>query len=410
MRACSARAEPCRARAVIAGALLAACLQSATADEAEWSGYIAAEARLFPHDAVDPDQFDGAQVSLALEPEYYRRWDDGRQSFTFRPFLRLDQRDAERTHADIRELAWLMAADSWELRAGIRKVFWGVTETAHLVDIVNQTDLVENIDTEDKLGQPMLNLALIRDWGNLDLYLLPGFRERTFPGEDGRLRTPLPVDTDLTRYESAAEERRVDTALRWFRTQGIWDIGLAHFHGTSREPQLLPAVNGQGEAVFAPYYPIIDQTSLDVQATLDAWLWKLEWITRDGLGDRYSAFAGGFEYTFVGVFGSTADVGLIGEYLFDDRDAEATTLFQDDVTVGLRLAMNDMQSSELLFGMTIDRRDTRQRFYNLEASRRLGDRWKLSVEARFNSGFERSLQFNSLRNDDYVQAELAWYF
>lgn len=385
-------------------------MQYAGADEAEWSGYIAAETRLFTHDALHPDQFDGAQLSLALEPEYYRRWDNGRQSLTFKPFLRLDQRDSERTHADIRELAWLKAGDTWELRAGIRKVFWGVTETAHLVDIINQTDLVENIDTEDKLGQPMLNLALIRDWGNLDLYILTGFRERTFPGRDGRLRTPLVVDTDLTRYESGAEERRVDTAVRWFRTQGIWDIGLAHFHGTSREPQLLPTLNAQGEAVLAPYYPIIDQTSLDVQATLDAWLWKLEWITRDGMDDRYTALAGGFEYTFVGVFGSAADVGLIGEYLFDDRDMDATTLFQDDITVGLRLALNDIQSTELLFGVTIDRDDTRQRLYNLEASRRLGDRWKLSLEARFNSGLRANPVFNSLRNDDYVQAELAWYF
>lgn len=392
------------------GLLAIVWLQPVVADEGEWSGYLAAEARLFPRDALYPDQFDGVQVSLALEPEYYRRWDGGRQSLTFKPFLRLDQRDSERTHADIRELAWLKAADTWELRAGIRKVFWGVTETAHLVDIINQTDLVENIDTEDKLGQPMLNLALIRDWGNLDLYLLPGFRERTFPGQDGRLRTPLVVDTDLARYESGAQERRVDTAVRWFRSQGIWDIGLAHFHGTSREPQLLPTLNAQGEAVLAPYYPIIDQTSLDLQATLDAWLWKLEWITRDGLGDRYTAFAGGFEYTFVGVFGSAADIGLIGEYLFDDRDMDATTLFQDDITVGLRLALNDIQSSELLFGMTIDRHDTRQRFYNLEASRRLGDRWKLSLEARFNSGLGANPLFNSLRNDDYVQAELAWYF
>lgn len=385
-------------------------LSAAENVQSDWSGYVALESRWFPHSALDPEQFDGLQTSLAVEPEYYRRWDDGRQTFVFKPFARLDQRDNERTHADIRELAWLYAADDWELRAGIRKVFWGVTESVHLVDIINQTDFVENPDTEDKLGQPMINLALIRDWGNLDLFLLPGFRERTFPGEDGRLRTQPLVDTDLARYESSAEDKHIDVAVRWFKTLGDWDVGLAHFRGTSREPVLEPAFNNQGQLVLAPRYNQIDQTSLDLQATLNDWLWKLEWISRDGMGDRYTAAAGGFEYTFVGVFDSAADLGLITEYLFDDRGEQATTLFQNDVTLGLRLSLNDVQSSELLFGMTIDRDDSQQRFYNLEASRRIGERMKLSLEARFNSGLKETNVFGSLRRDDYVQAELAWYF
>lgn len=395
---------------VTLNSVVPAYVHAADEVESEWSGYLAVESRLFPHDALLAEQFDGTQTSLAVEPEYYRRWDDGHQSLTFKPFARLDQRDPERTHADIRELSWIIARQDWELRAGIRKVFWGVTETEHLVDIINQTDLVENIDGEDKLGQPMLDLALIRDWGNLDIFVLPGFRERTFPGRHGRLRSEPVVDSDLTRYESGAEDKHVDFAVRWFQTLGDWDIGLAHFHGTSREPMLNPALDTAGEPVLAPYYPLIDQTSLDLQATLESWLWKLEWITRAGMGDRYSAVTGGFEYTFVGVLDTPADIGLIGEYLFDDRNAASTTLFQDDVTVGLRLAMNDSQSTELLLGITIDRNDSRQRFYNLEASRRLGDRWKLGLEARLNSGLDTNSVFHSLHDDDYIQAELTCYF
>ena len=36
-------------------------------------------------------------------------------------------------------------------------------------------DLVENIDTEDKLGQPMLNLAFIQDSGTVDFFVMPYF-------------------------------------------------------------------------------------------------------------------------------------------------------------------------------------------------------------------------------------------
>ena len=52
-----------------------------------------------------------------------------------------------------------------KFRVGVGKVFWGVTESQHLVDIINQTDLVENIDTEDKLGQPMLETTWLQNWG-----------------------------------------------------------------------------------------------------------------------------------------------------------------------------------------------------------------------------------------------------
>ncbi|WJW75116.1 SPOR domain-containing protein [Thiohalobacter sp. IOR34] len=375
----------------------------------EWSGHVALEARLFPHDALAPRQHDGLNLSVALEPEYYREWDHGRQSFTFVPFLRLDNQDPERSHADIRELTWLKAADDWELRVGIRKLFWGVTESVHLVDIINQVDLVENIDTEDRLGQPMVNLALIRDWGTLDLFLLPGFRERTFAGREGRLRTIPYVDTSRTEYESAAGRRHVDAAIRWSHSLGDWDIGLAHFYGTSREPTLR-LDSSASSPVLTPYYPIINQTSLDLQATLGNWLWKLEGYSRSGQGDRYTAAAGGFEYTFVGIFDTVLDLGVIGEYLFDDRNNDAPTLFEDDLMLGMRLALNDVQSSELLFGVVVDRDDRRQRFYNLEASRRLGDRWKLSLEARVFTGLKAGDLFGGLRNDDYLQAEMAYFF
>jgi len=33
-------------------------------------------------------------------------------------------------------------ADDWELTTGVSKVYWGVMEAVHLVDIINQTDFV----------------------------------------------------------------------------------------------------------------------------------------------------------------------------------------------------------------------------------------------------------------------------
>jgi len=387
--------------------MLSSCCMLPNVWASDWRGYIAGEVRYFPQTPLDPRQFEGADWSLAAQPEYYKQWDDGNQFFVFTPFVRVDQKDDKRTHADIRELAWTKVADTWELKVGIGKVFWGVTESQHLVDIVNQTDLVENIDMEEKLGQPMVNLKLVQDWGTLSLFALPYFRERTFPGVDGRLRTNPPVDTDNPVYESSQKENHLDFAARWSYFYDIWDIGLSYFYGTSRDP--LFQISNDGSVLY-PVYNIINQEGLDVQATVGDWLWKLELISRDGFTPgRYTALTGGFEYTLVGVMHTQYDLGLLSEYLYDDRGQNATTPFEDDLMIGARLTLNDVQSTELLAGFIFDMHGN-SRMGILEASRRIGDAWKLSVEARgfFNIEFDDTLY--NFRNEDYVQAELAWYF
>ena len=82
----------------------------------------------------------------------------------------------------------------------------------------------------------MVNLALIRPWGTVDLFVLTGFRERTFPGQRGRLRAPLVVDSDRSAFDANGLRRQLGAAVRWSHALGDWDIGIAHFFGTSREP------------------------------------------------------------------------------------------------------------------------------------------------------------------------------
>lgn len=391
--------------------LLLSCmlLTTVTSQAGEWSGYVALEGRYFFQEGLVPSQQYSSNLSVSAEPEYYHDWDEGRQSLLFTPFLRLDQRDDERSHWDIRELQWTYAGEGWETRVGIGKVYWGVTEAWHLVDIINQTDLVENPDGEQKLGQPMLKFSGERDWGTLDFFLLPGFRERTFAGEDGRIRTHPWVDTDQASYESGAGNKRVDTALRWSHYFGDWDVGLAHFYGTGRDPLLSPGFDDKGQLVLIPFYEIIQQTSVDVQATLGSWLWKFETLYRAGMEEDFYALTGGFEYTSVGVFESSADLGMLAEIMFDQRREHATTPFNNDIFLGLRWAVNDEQSTELLFGVIYDW-ETRAKLVNLEASRRLGQDYKLSVQARAWLDVPPDDLLLPLNHDDYLEISLARYF
>ncbi|MBF0186499.1 MAG: hypothetical protein HQL50_01080 [Magnetococcales bacterium] len=375
----------------------------------EWSGHVSGELRWFPEDGLQ-GQDENLYPAFSLQAEYLREWNDGYDQFTFTPFMRVDYHDSRRTHADIRELSWVHVEENYELRMGVRKVFWGVTESQHLVDIINQSDLVESTDGEEKLGQPMFNIAFDKEWGMLDLFVLPFNRLRTYPGKDARFRTTYWVDDKQAIFESELEEWQPGVAVRWMQSFGDWDVGLSHFSGMSRDPRFIVGTRHGSETVLIPYYERIDQTGLDIQATLESWLLKLEAISRSGQGSRrYAAATAGFEYTLVGIFESDADLGFIAEYLYDDRREGAPTPFQNDLMLGMRLAMNDEQSTEALFGVITDL-DHNATLMNLEGSRRLGDSWKLSLEGRALIDISDKDPLTIWRRDQMVQLELTRYF
>lgn len=360
-----------------------------------------------PPARYDPDKKQhNQQASILLDFEFYQSWNDDQDSLFFKPYARIDQYDEQRTHFDIRELVWLHVADTWELRTGISKVFWGVNEANQLVDIINQDDQVDDISGDPKLGQPMVNLSLIKDWGIIDVFLLPGFRERTFPGKEGRLRGPFFIDTDNAQYESSAKNKHVDFALRWNHTIDDYDIGLYYFRGTSRDPRFIAGKYNNGLATLIPYYEQIDQLALDFQATREDWLWKFEAFQRRDQFDNFAALSGGFEYTFVGIFESSSDIGFIMEYSWDERDDNILNRFQNDLMIGSRFTLNDAQSSELLAGFVQDLDYGGLYSFQIEASRRLGDDWTLSMELRLFSSHKLSF----LQYDDHLQLTLEHYF
>jgi len=371
----------------------------------EYSGNAGLEWRAFSEESRTGDQ--ESNVSLSVEPEFYWEWQGGKNSITFTPFLRLDENDDERSHFDIREFEWIYVGSNWELRTGIRKVFWGVTEFQHLVDVINQKDAVEDIDGEDKLGQPMVNLSLVRDWGIIDAFLLVGFRERTFPGQEGRLRSRLLVDADNARYESEDEEKHLDIVLRWSHSIGDYDFGAYWFRGTNRDP-VLQVSNKSGGLVLVPFYEQMDQWGLDVQATLDSWLWKLEAIYRDGK-ESYWASQAGFEYTFYGLAQTNSDLGLLLEYGWDERGENGSSVFQNDISVGARLTLNDIDSTELLAGFIHDL-DYHSLSFQVEASRRFGNYWKVSIDGRFFSSDDMRDPLNSFDKDDHFQLRVERFF
>tara|TARA_B100000809_G_scaffold84307_1_gene82735 strand:- start:9 stop:1184 length:1176 start_codon:yes stop_codon:yes gene_type:complete len=376
------------------------CSQSSAV---EISGRVGVQSRLFFDDS-------SLQNSLLLEPEFYWASNSGDDAFTLKLFGRIDDTDDERSHGDIREALWLHVGDTWELRAGIGKVYWGVTESNHLVDIINQTDLVESVDGEQKLGQPLLQFTTIQDWGVLDAFVLPGFRERTFPSAGAHLSGLLPIEADAGFYQHSREQKHVDYSLRYSHAIDVFDIGVSYFWGTNRDPHLVANVSANGEIVLRPYYDQIGQLGIDVQATIGDWLWKLEAIHRDDSVRDFGAMTAGFEYTWVGIGDSVVDMGLLSEISRDSRNDQAPTPSERDIFIGARFTFNDIQSTDLLVGYSqaLDYSDSYSAF--VECSRRLGDVWKLTVDARLFHSDRESDPVYQFNNDDYASVSLEYFF
>jgi hypothetical protein len=79
------------------------------------------------------------------------------------------------------------------------------------------------------------------------------------------------------------------------------------------------------------------------------------------------------------------------------------------VVLGLRFTFNDAQSTELLASTIVDTGGDGVN-YNVEASMRLGDSWKLSMEVRGVFFVDEGTTLSSFEDDDRVRLELTRYF
>ena len=400
----------------LAGAFAALALMAAAdagAQAIDFAGKIDLQGRWYPDSPAFRHQR-SSTGGLIAEPTLYGEIAET-TSFTVTPLYRYDSADPQRTHADLRE-AYLLTfgewgENSWEIRLGFDRVFWGVAEVHNLVDIVNQVDLVEHPRDRPKLGQPMAHLTMSGDWGVAEAFLLPYHRKRTFPGPRGRHRSGYPIDDDAL-YESGAEERRVDLAFRYSNAVGLLDFGLSAFAGTSREPVFLPT----GPAgPLIPYYERIRQFGVDAQLTTEPWLYKMEAIHRGGarnlLGreEDYGALVLGLERTLYALFGSGTDLTVLAEWLYDGRGRRATTVWQNDLFVSGSLAFNDVQDTRLVAGLLGDLRHD-YRALNLELKRRLSNSWTVRLEGVVTLSADPKDLTYSGRRDSFAGVDFTFSF
>lgn len=377
---------------------------------AQWElvGSAGTEARVFFADPLAEVQPGRLSTSAKVQPELTIGLGD---DITLRgiALARADQSDPQRSYVDLREALVEWLPGRLTARVGINTVFWGVTESRHLVNIINQTDYLDDLDGDEKFGQLMaLGSYDAGGLGLFDVFVMTWARPQMYPSREGRPGVPVRVLDDSPMYESEHGEWNVDVAARWSPSLGEVYGALSYFQGTARDPQLVPG-GSIDEPTLRPRYDLIRQAGLEVQWTRGAWLWKAESIVRSGQGPTFAAVTGGFEHTTFGLFGSALDLGTILEYSYDGREDLTYNIYDNDVFGGLRLSFNDAQGTEVLTGVLQDVEDD-VTLATLEAGRRLGRGWRVELMGRlFHSGDGQDPVY-WFRRDDYVQVSLEYRF
>lgn len=151
------------------------------------------------------------------------------------------------------------------------------------------------------------------------------------------------------------------------------------------------------------------QTRLELQSVLGDWLLKFEGIYQDNPVEDFFAAIGGFEYTLVGIFQSAIDLGIVSEYACDGRTERLVWPFDKDLFRGLRFAFNDVQSTEILAGGSVDL-ETVARTFRVEAIRRFGESWKLNLELQIFDNVSEKDPLFGLDDDAFLRLDFGYFF
>ncbi|MDP2561157.1 hypothetical protein [Psychrobium sp. 1_MG-2023] len=403
--------------------LMALLLGTSANAQMQFNNHVGLEQRHFWQQPLLPQQKSN-QTNVFIDSEIYWENELGSDSLTINPFYRYDTVDDNRSQFLFKQAYWLHLGqnplgEAYEFSLGSKVVFWGVTESRHLVDIINPTDQISSPDGEDKLGQLMAQLSLIKDWGSIEFFVMPYFSQPKFQTAPARLRFPLLV-TDTPLYQSKQQQKNIDLAMRINALYDDWEFGLNVFDGTSRSPDFIPNIVKKEMPTLTPFYRQTRVYSSDIQLTLDSSLWKFElsYEQQKKLTNQYTAigllaknnsfFAStiGFEYTFTQALETQYDIGVLIEHSVDQR---SQSVFQDNLFVATRWAFNDFSSSELLAGINFDLKHN-SRSALIEANTRLGENTKLAVEVWWFDSDNSLAPSHPLRQDSFVQLELKYYF
>ncbi len=341
--------------------------------------------------------------SAEVKIEAFHDFDESRIVGEF--IIRGDKKDSGRRITEARQAYFRIPFAEFDVFVGNRQEFWGKAESKNVVDVINQFDAAANEGKSSKLGAPSISAERYLDIGDLQLWYISNFREKTFNDSNAHPSSGVPISS--AQYARKEGKNADDFALRFSGFAGDWDLAGSVFYGTARDPIL--SVNSNGSALN-PHYALQKSIGFEAQYTGDVTLLKLESLhgtqsSLIGVHD-FAATVAGIEYTYYGPVETIWDIGLIGEFQHDDRPQAAANQFG---VAGVRIVFNDIADSNILFLASMDRK-TDQSFFSLEATRRINDVTSVKFTSQFYNARTANSAFGQFSDDDAFTLTLNMFF
>ena len=313
-----------------------------------------------------------------------------------------DKVDIERRYVDIREASAYKSWDDISVGGGIDTFFWGVSESINLINVLNQSDVIASLDGKVKLGQTFVSLHHRIFNGDIKVYYLPTFRERSFPQRPsfgGQI-----VHTCI--FED--DNKRGGIAARGVFYHNNVEFSLGYFKGTRRDPLFIKLSSKQAQLI--PYYLqtenyLFDGVYLGTDAT-----YKLEIKTGKEQSKGFFASNIGIEYPIFSLPTILQDLVLIAEYVFDDRGNTVESHGQNDIFIGTKFELTSSGNTQVRFLFSYDF-DYKSQYAEISYQYRITD--YVRIKAKMMGVLKDStndLRLHPLANEEFIKMSIHYAF
>ena len=355
--------------------------------ELEYKGNVGFEAEYLLHDISNKRD---NSLALRLEAELKKEFGDGEVVVKLKGIL--DKDDKNRRYVDFNDLYYLYNFEDSDILIGRNTRFWGALEFYNLSDVFNTRDLLDDpFDFNLKLGS--WNAAYTKYFENHDISLIVKLHEENQPMQDIESANnflPHPYNDDLKsknrptiflKYSGSADEVQVD-------------YGVIFQNGYDSQRYMIM----QDGKLRQNAYMINKLISYATLVSGDS-IYKTEFVYAK-VDERevsdYFHIGLGLEHTLYS-FLDKKDLGLLAEYYRYESSDDTQNMFANDLTLGFRLSMNDLSSSEVLGGIDIDLEDKEKIFF-------------LKYDTRVYEKYKLGLSYQHLDELDRAKLEFGYYF
>ena len=401
-------------------------------------GEIAIESRLFKNDHNSFSEDSGLSVFSRLETRYEK----DSLKLVLRGFARIDQKDQDRDFLALEDAYVQLTFNlnkELKLSFGSKLFNWSTTEAFHPADVINSRNFDSDIEQLEKKGELFLSISTKIFDTYTSLYYFPHYESPEYPGKFSRAGYGYKLEKPVWVEGNSKEDIKQNP---WGYQAGIEiskNIADSDFsfhiiyHMDRDRPIIESRINlsplGATYRLIPHYFKVL-QYGFTYQKVFNTFVLKCESAFRNYIEDDFEIqtvsglkkqkdhglTALGFEFPFAYENGQETFIFWETQYLWgtDGKKREELNVFQNDMMLGFRHAINDMMGKEIYGSLIFDMERHKELVYALKYTQRLSDIWKIKMGFRIYDAPEEPgspvLGLQSLHEDNFIYFNLIRYF